>query len=65
MPPHPFTKFEIQKYYQNEPTFNDVYSRNNLPEIKDVIKYVINVDEFKSIGTQWKASYVNYNNIFW
>ena len=64
MPPHPFTKFEIQKYYQNEPTFNDVYSRNNLPEIKDVIKYVINVDEFKSIGTQWKASYVNYNNIF-
>ena len=64
MQPHPFTKFEIQKYYQNEPTFNDVCSRNNLPEIKDVIKYVINVDEFKSIGTQWKASYVNYNNIF-
>ena len=64
MPPHPFTKFEIQKYYQNEPTFNDVYSRNNLPKIKDVIKYVINLDEFKSIGTQWKASYVNYNNIF-
>ena len=31
MPPHPFTNFEIQKYYNNEPKFNDVYSRNNLP----------------------------------
>ena len=33
---HPLTKFEIQKYYQNEPRFNVIYSRNNLPEkIKD------------------------------
>ena len=27
MPPHPLNNFEIQKYYQNEPTFNDVYSQ--------------------------------------
>ena len=32
MTPHPLTNFEIQKYYQNEPKFNGVYSRNNLPE---------------------------------
>ena len=32
MPPHPLTSFEIQKYYQNEPKFNGVYSRNNLPK---------------------------------
>ena len=33
---HPLTKIEIQKYYQNEPRFNGIYSRNNLPEkIKD------------------------------
>ena len=32
MPSHPSTNFEIQMYYQNEPRFNDVYSRNNLPE---------------------------------
>ena len=32
MPPHPLTNFEIQKYYQNEPKFNGVYSRNNLPK---------------------------------
>ena len=32
MRPHPLTNFEIQKYYQNEPRFNGVYSRNNLPK---------------------------------
>ena len=26
---HPLTCFEIQKYDQNEPTLNGVYSRNN------------------------------------
>ena len=29
------TNFEIQKYYQNESKFNGVYSKNNLPKIKD------------------------------
>ena len=48
MSPHPLTNFEIQKYYQIEPKFNGVYSRNNLPKIKDGA-YVINPDEFKSI----------------
>ena len=32
MLPQPLTIFEIQKYYQNEPKFNSVYSRNNLPK---------------------------------
>ena len=35
MPPHPLTNFEIQKYYQNQPRFNDVYSRDNLLKVKD------------------------------
>ena len=39
-------------YYQNEPKFNSVYSRNNLPKIKDGA-YVVNCDEYKSIGTHW------------
>ena len=30
MQPHLLTNFEIQKYFQNEPKFNGVYSRNNL-----------------------------------
>ena len=43
MPSYPLTNFEIQKYYQNEPKFNGVYSRNNLPKIKDGA-FVINLD---------------------
>ena len=51
---HPLTNFKIQKYYKNKPKFNGVYSRNNLPKIKDGA-YVINHDEYKSIGTHWIA----------
>ena len=50
--------FEIQKYYQNEPRFNGVYSRDNLPKtIKDGT-YVINLDEYGGAGTNWIALYV-------
>ena len=59
MPPHPLTKFEIQKYYQNESKFNGVYSRNNLTKIKDG---TYNFDEYKSRGTNWIALYGNGNN---
>ena len=62
MLPHPLTNFEIQKYYQNKSTFNSVYSRNNLPKIK-VGAYVINLDEYESIGTNWLALYVNDNKV--
>ena len=44
MLPHPLTNFEIQKYYHNQAKFNGVYSRGNLPKIKDGA-YVINLDE--------------------
>ena len=63
MPPHPLTNFEIQKYYQNEPRFNGVYSRDNLSdEIKDGA-YVINFDEYSDIGTHWIALYINNNSV--
>ena len=62
MTSHPITNFEMQKYYQNEAKFNGVYSRDNLPKIKNRA-YVINIDEFKSIGTHWIALHVNTNNI--
>ena len=36
------TNFEIQKYYKNEPKFNNgVYSRSNLSKIKDKAYVVI------------------------
>ena len=60
MPPHPLTNFEIQKYCQNEPRFNGIYSRDNLQKIKDG-EYIINLDEYSDIGTRWVASYVQNN----
>ena len=63
IPPHPLTNFEIQKYYQNEPRFNDFFSRNNLPKkIKDEA-YVINLDEYANVGTHWIALFCNRNEI--
>ena len=65
-----FDKFEIQKYYQNEPRFRGVYSRNNLPKkIKDGA-YVINLDEYADTGTHWIALFCNrievvYFDSFW
>ena len=50
------------KYYENEPKFNGVYSRNNLSKIKDRT-YTINLDEYKSIGTYWIALNVNVKNV--
>ena len=57
MPRHPLTNFEIQEYYQNEPKCNGVYSRDNLPKIKDGA-YVINLDEYSDIRTHWVALYI-------
>ena len=62
MLPHPLTNFELQKYYKNKPKFDSVYSRNNLPKIKEGA-YVINLDEHKSIQTHWIALYVNGNKV--
>ena len=63
MTPHPFTNFEIQTYYQNEPRFIGVYSRDNLPnKVKDGV-YVINLDEYSDIGTHWIALYVNNKTV--
>ena len=63
IPPHPLTNFEIQKYYKNEPKFNGVFSRNNLPKkIKDGV-YVINLDEYADEGTHWIALFCNRNKI--
>ena len=50
-------------YYHNEPRFNGVYSRDNLPdEIKDGA-CVINLDEYSNIRTQWIALYVNTKTV--
>ena len=61
MPPHLLTNFEIQKYYENEPRFNGVYSIDSLPKIKDGT-YIINLDKYSDIGTHWVALQVNNSN---
>ena len=64
MPPHTLTNFEIQQYYQNEPRFNSVYSRNNLPkQIKDGA-YVINLDEYKDTGHTGVLYFVKKKKLF-
>ena len=50
-------------YYQNEPRFNEVSSRDNLPDkIKDGA-YVINLDEYSDIRTGWIALSVNTKSV--
>ena len=51
---YPLTNFKIQKYHQNPPNFNDVYSRHNFPKIKNG-GWAINLDNCKSIATHWIA----------
>ena len=58
LPFNPLTNFEISKYYKNEPRFNGVYSRNNLPKTIKKGAYVINLDEYENTGTHWVALFV-------
>ena len=63
IPPHGLTNFEIQKYYQNEPSFNGVYSRNNLHDkIKDGA-YITNLDEHFDIGIHLIALQILNNKV--
>ena len=62
-PPHPLTNVEINDYYENEPRFNGVCSRNNLPKTIKNDAYVINLDEYDDIGTHWVALYYDKNTV--
>ena len=58
LPFHPLTNIEISEYYKNEPRFNGVYSRNNLPNKIKKGAYVINLDEYENTGTHWVSLFV-------
>ena len=58
MLPHTLTNYEAQKYYHSERKLNSVYLRRNLLKIK-AGEYVINLDEFKSVGAHQIALHVN------
>ena len=65
LPFHPFTNIEISEYYKNEPRFNGVYSRNNLPKITEKGAYVINLDEYENTGTHWIALFIKVNEFIY
>ena len=64
MPTYVLTNFEIQKYDQNQPIFNGVYSGDNIAKIKDGA-YVINLHEYYDIGTHRIALYVQNNDVIY
>ena len=65
IPPHPLTNFEIKEYYENKPTFNSIYSRDNLPKNIKNGACVINLDEYADVGTHWIALYVKNNEVIY
>ena len=51
-------KYKIVKWtIQNGPRINGVYSRDNLPKKTKEGAYIIKLDEYADVGTQWIASY--------
>ena len=55
---HPLNNIEITNYFNDEPRFNGVFSRNNLARIKDGA-YVINLDDKNSKGTHWFSLFIH------
>ena len=74
LPFHPLTNIEISEYYANEPRFNGVYSRDDLPktirskELGSAVKKgacITNLDEYKNTGTHWIALFVKTNKVIY
>ena len=63
IPFHLLTNFEISEYYENEPKFNGVCSRDNLPANIKKGAYVINLDKDEDAGTHWIALYVKNKKV--
>ena len=65
LPFHPLTNIEISEYYSNEPRFNGVHSRDNLPKITKKGAYVINLDEYENTGTHWISLFIKTNEVIY
>ena len=59
-PFHPLTNSEIIDYCKGVKGFNGVYSRNNLPKLRNGT-YVINLDHSENTGTHWVVIFVKKN----
>ena len=56
---HPLINFELEAYYQNEPRFNGVFSRDNLPNKMRGGAYIITLGKYSDIRTHWVPLYVS------
>ena len=65
IPSHPLTNFEIYEYYENEPRFNGVFSRDNLPKTIKNNACAINFDEYADAGTHWVALFCRKAELFY
>ena len=65
LPFHPLTNIEISEYYKNEPIFNGVYSRNNLPNKIKKGAFNLNLNEYKNTGTHWVFLFVKTNEVIY
>ena len=65
LPFNPLTNIEINEYYANEPRFNGIYSRNNLPDKIKKGAYIINLDEYENTGTHWIALFVKPKEVIY
>ena len=65
LPFHPLTNIEISECYKNEPRFNGVYSRNNLPNKIKKGAYVLNLDEYENTGAHWVSLFVKTNEVIY
>ena len=50
-------------YFYKTKGFNGVFSRNNLPKLKNGA-YVINLDHSKNTGTHWIDTFEKKNELF-
>ena len=57
---HHLNNIEITNHFKYEPRFNGVFSRNNLPKIKDG-EYVINLDDKNSKVIHWVSLVIDRN----
>ena len=64
-PPHPLTTFEIKEYYENEPSFNGVYSKDNLPDKIKLGAYIVNLQDYLGPGTHLIVLYVKNNEVIY
>ena len=54
---------KYKRYYENEPRFSGVFTKNNLPKtIKDGA-HVINLYEYANVSTHWIALFCNKKEI--